>query len=68
MNMQTDKDKRDLLSGLRFCLQALEGPGAMTLTMQGKDAARDTAERLRREIAYLEAVLTPEGAAEASAT
>jgi hypothetical protein len=55
--MRTDKDNRDLLSGLRFCLKALEPPGAMTLVQQGKDATQETAERLRREIALLEAVL-----------
>jgi hypothetical protein len=55
--MQTNKEKRDLLNGLRFCLKALEPPDAMTFVQQGEDATQEAKEKLRREIAYLEAVL-----------
>jgi hypothetical protein len=48
------KDVRDLLSGLRFCLKALEPPGKMVFQLHGEDATEQTATRLREQIAYLE--------------
>jgi hypothetical protein len=38
-------------------LKALEPPDAMTFVQQGEDATQEAKEKLRREIAYLEAVL-----------
>ena len=43
------KDVRDLLSGLRFCLKALEPPGKMVFQLHGEDATEQTATRLREE-------------------
>jgi hypothetical protein len=55
MDWSNQKDVRDLLSGLRFCLKALEPPGRMVFQLHGEDATEQTATRLREQIAYLEA-------------
>jgi hypothetical protein len=61
MDWSNLKDVRDLLSGSRFCLKALEPPGRMVLQLHGEDATEQTAARLREQIAYLEAFIAFNG-------
>src|SRR5713226_3535443 len=57
-----DKSKRDLLAGVRTAVRALEEKEGFILKLDGKIANKERAEELRRETAYLEAVLPPKGA------
>ena len=59
MNRFYEKSKRDLLEGLRMTVNILEAEEGFVLQMNGRDVNRERAAELRREIAYLEAVLQP---------
>ena len=61
MNRFYEKSKRDLLEGLRMTVNILEAEDGFVLQMNGRDVNRERAAELRREIAYLEAVLQPKG-------
>jgi hypothetical protein len=62
MNKFDERSKRELLAGLRTILKALERGGGFTLVQQGEVVNEQQAEIVRREIAYLEAVLPPKSA------
>jgi hypothetical protein len=51
------RSKRERLSGYRDLLKALEPGSSFTLVLQGENMNTEIAKGLRREIAYLEAVL-----------
>jgi hypothetical protein len=59
MNKFDERSKRDLLQGLRMTVAILEGGDGFVLRMNGRVVNKERAEELRREIAYLEAVLPP---------
>jgi hypothetical protein len=59
MNKFDERSKRDLLQGLRMTVAILEGSDGFVLRMNGRVVNKGRAEELRREIAYLEAVLPP---------
>jgi hypothetical protein len=59
MNKFEERSIRERLSGYRALLRALEPGGGFELVQQGKNMNEEQAEHLRREIAYLEAVLPP---------
>jgi hypothetical protein len=56
-----EKSKRDRLEGLRMTVSILEANDGFVLQMNGRIVSRERAAELRREIAYLEAVLQPKG-------
>jgi hypothetical protein len=62
VNAFDERDKRERLAGLRLCLKALEPGGGFVLTQHGKIENAEWAEQLRRDIAYLEAILPPKRA------
>jgi hypothetical protein len=62
MNKFDERSNRERLSGYRALLRALEPGSGFTLIQQGKDMNEEQTEHLRREIAYLEAVLPPKKA------
>ncbi len=68
MDKFEEKSKRDLLAGLRTAVRALEEKEGFILKLDGKIANKERAEELRRETAYLEAVLPPKGARSAPLT
>jgi hypothetical protein len=59
MNEFDERSKRDLLQGLCMTVDILEANDGFVLRMNGTVANKARAEELRREIAYLEAVLPP---------
>jgi hypothetical protein len=59
MNKFDERSKRDLLQGLRMTVAILEGGDGFVLRMNARVVNKERAEELRREIAYLEAVLPP---------
>jgi cell division septation protein DedD len=59
MNKFDELSKRERLTGYRALVKALEPGSGFTLVQQGKVVNREQLKQLRREIAYLEAVLPP---------
>jgi len=57
MNKFDVRSKRERLSGYRDLLKALQPGSGFTLVLQGENMNTEIAKGLRREIAYLEAVL-----------
>jgi hypothetical protein len=67
MNKFEEKSNRGLLAGLRTAVGALEEKDGFVLEIGGKVVNKERAEELRRQIAYLEAILPPRAKAGRSA-
>ena len=62
MNKFDERSNRERLSGYRALLRAFQPGSGFVLVQQGQNMNEQQAEHLRREIAYLEAVLPPKKA------
>jgi hypothetical protein len=67
MNKFEERSQRELLGGLRTAVRAMEEEDGFILKINGKVVNKERAEELRRQIAYLEAILPPRAKARRSA-